>query len=63
MVSRTHGGDGWRRRTVPQNWDGNDEDQIVDDGVIEMTVSFYGFGDEDPWGEVDGWRRRHVHEV
>ena len=28
-----------------------------------MTVSFYGFGDEDPWREVDGWRRRHVREV
>ena len=43
--------------------DGVGEDQMVDDGVIEMTVSFYGFGDEDPWREVDGWRRRHVREV
>ena len=64
MVARTHGDDGWRRRTVSQNWDGDDEDQMVDNGVIEMTVRvFYGFGEEDPWREVDGWRRRHVREV
>ena len=31
-------GDGWRRRTVAQNYDGDDKDQMVDDGVIEMTV-------------------------
>ena len=41
MVARTHGGDGWRRRTVSQNWDGDDEDQMVDDGVIEMTVRVF----------------------
>ena len=38
MVARTHGGDGWCRRTVSQNWDSDDEDQMVDDGDIEMTV-------------------------
>ena len=33
---------------------------MVDDGVREMTVSFMDVGDEDPWREVDRWRRRHV---
>ena len=28
-----------------------------------MTVRGADVGDEDPWVEVDGWRRRHVHEA
>ena len=31
-------GDGWRRRTVAQNYDGDDKDQMVDDGVMKITV-------------------------
>ena len=38
MMAHAHVGDGWRRRTVAQNYDGDDKDQMVDDGVIEMTV-------------------------